>query len=179
MLQHSTTNRLRRFLLVPSIVACLSLGAFAAITAAPAGTPAAEAAYPVPAAVVKALTANANANSTPTGKAIRVALAQRGDMYLWGAVGPDRFDCSGLMQYSWKKAGKSIPRTSYQQRVWSRTVAFADKQPGDFALYNGHVAMYIGYTDGQEWMIHAPRSGQPVQIAPLRTRGLLKIGRVR
>ena len=177
---HSTTSRFRKFLIVPSIVTALAGGMLTASLVSPQTTPAAEAAVGrAPAVVVNALKAKANSNRTSAGKAIRVAMAQRGDMYLWGAVGPTRFDCSGLMLYSWKAAGRSIPRTSTQQRLWTRAVAFKNKKPGDMTFYNGHVAMYVGYTHGQHWMIHAPRSGQPVQVVPLRTRGLLKVGRVR
>jgi cell wall-associated NlpC family hydrolase len=178
-LSQSTTRRLRRFLLIPTIVTSLSLGVLAATSAIPGATPAADAAVPASAAVVKSLTGMAKSSTTTAGRAARVALAQRGDMYLWGAVGPTRFDCSGLMMYSFRRVGKAIPRTSYQQRVWSRTVAFSAKRLGDMAFYNGHVAMYLGYSHGRHWMIHAPRSGQPVQVVPLRTAGLLKIGRIR
>jgi cell wall-associated NlpC family hydrolase len=177
---HSTTSRIRTFLIVPSIVTALAGGLLTASFVSPKTTPAAEAAgVRAPAAVVNALNAKANGNRTAAGKAIRVAMAQRGDMYLWGAVGPTRFDCSGLMLYAWKQAGKSLPRTSAQQRLWTRTVAFQNKKPGDMTFYNGHVAMYVGFSHGQHWMIHAPRSGQPVQVVPLRTSGLLKVGRVR
>jgi cell wall-associated NlpC family hydrolase len=177
---HSTTSRFRKFVIVPSTVAMLTLGLLTAGLASRHATPAAEAAVGrAPAAVINALTAKAKNNRTAAGKAIRVAMAQRGDMYLWGAVGPHRFDCSGLTMYSWKRAGKTIPRNSTSQRLWTRTVAFENKKPGDLTFYNGHVAMYIGFSHGQHWMIHAPRSGQPVQVVPLRTRGLLKVGRVR
>lgn len=175
----STIKRFRRTLITSSIVFGLSLALLAATATTAGAAPSAEAATPMASgAVVKALTSKADATRTPAGKAARTALAQRGDMYLWGAEGPNRFDCSGLMMYSYKAAGKSIPRTSYQQRVWTRTVPFSQKRMGDMTFYNGHVAMYLGNVNGQEWMIHASRSGQPVQVAPLRTRGLLKIGRV-
>jgi cell wall-associated NlpC family hydrolase len=176
----STTSRFRKFLIVPSIVTALAGGMLTASFASPKTTPAAEAAVGrANTAVVNALTQKANNNRTAAGRAIRVAMAQRGDMYLWGAVGPTRFDCSGLTLYSWQKAGRTIPRTSTQQRLWTRAVSFKDKKPGDLFFYNGHVSMYVGWSHGQNWMIHAPRSGQPVQVVPLRMRGLLKIGRVR
>jgi cell wall-associated NlpC family hydrolase len=179
-LLHSTTKRFRRFLIIPSTVFSLSVALLAATATIPGAAPAAEAATPkASVAVVKALTSKANATRTVAGKAARTALAQRGDMYLWGAEGPNRFDCSGLMLYAYKAAGRSIPRTSYQQRFWTRTVPFSQKRMGDMAFYNGHVAMYLGNVNGRDYMIHAPRRGQPVQVVPLRTSGLLKIGRVR
>jgi cell wall-associated NlpC family hydrolase len=173
-----TTKKFRKLLIIPSIVSALTLGVMAASVASP-NVASADAAVRASSAVVKNLRAKAVARGTAADFAVRVAIYQRGDMYLWGAEGPHRFDCSGLMQYSWKRAGKSIPRTSTQQRLWSRTVSWSNKRPGDMLFYSGHVAMYVGWSHGQNWMIHAPRSGQPVQVVPIRTAGLLKIGRVR
>ena len=55
-------------------------------------------------------------------KAVDTALAQRGDMYLYGATGPDRFDCSGLTSFAYKAAGVSIPRTSKAQSTFGTPV---------------------------------------------------------
>ena len=89
----------------------------------------------------------------------RIAVAQRGDWYLWGATGPDRFDCSGLVYYAGQKVGKTLPRTtgsliSYGQPVTKREV-------GDLVFpHSGHVGIYIGA--GR--MVHSPHSGAQVQI---------------
>ena len=110
--------------------------------------------------------------------AVRVALEQRGDRYRYGSAGPNAFDCSGLMYYSWRHAGKKIPRTSSAQRRWTRNVGWAHKLPGDLLFYSGHAAMYVGYAGGKHWMMEAPHRGKPVRLIEARMRGLLKVGAV-
>jgi len=107
----------------------------------------------------------------PTGSgkgaiAVRYALAQRGKMYLFGAAGPNNFDCSGLTQMAWKQAGVAMPHNAAQQYQRTRHITRAQLQPGDLVYYNGfgHVALYIGNNQ----IVHASRSGQPVAV-----RGLL------
>jgi len=104
-----------------------------------------------------------------TGKgaiAVRYAYAQLGKMYVFGAAGPNNFDCSGLTMMAWKQAGVSLPHNAAQQCQRTAHVTKAQLQPGDLVYYNGfgHVGLYIG--NGQ--IIHASRSGQPVAV-----RGLL------
>ena len=111
--------------------------------------------------------------------AVRVALEQRGDRYRYGAAGPNAFDCSGLMYYTWRHAGKAIPRTSSAQRRWTRNVGWAHKLPGDLLFYSGHAAMYVGYAGGKHWMMEAPHRGKPVRLIQARMRGLIKVGAVR
>lgn len=177
---HRTTDRIRRFLITPFVVIALCGGLLTASFIAPRTAPPAEAATaPASSAVVKALTAKAMKIRTRAGRATRVAIAQRGDRYAYGAAGPNAFDCSGLTSYSWKRAGKTIPRTSTAQRRWTLAVSWNNKRPGDLLFYRGHVAMYVGWSHGRNWMVHASTRGRPVQVVPLRTKGLIKIGRVR
>ena len=108
--------------------------------------------------------APAAASSSAAQKAVDTALAQRGDMYLYGATGPDRFDCSGLTSFAYKAAGITIPRTSKLQSTFGTAVAKADLKPGDLVFFYSpvsHVGMYIG--NGQ--MVHASTYGQPVKVA--------------
>jgi cell wall-associated NlpC family hydrolase len=94
--------------------------------------------------------------------AVRNALTQIGVPYKWGAKAPgSAFDCSGLTQWAYDKAGKDIPRVSRDQDVGAR-ISRADVRPGDLAVWDGHVAMIVG--DGQ--MIEA---GSPVGLSPIRT----------
>ena len=98
--------------------------------------------------------------------AVDTALAQRGDMYLYGATGPDRFDCSGLTSYAYKAAGISIPRTSKAQSTYGTPVSKANLKPGDLVFFYSpvsHVGMYIG--NGQ--MVHASTAGKPVAVVNL------------
>ncbi len=98
--------------------------------------------------------------------AVDTALAQRGDMYLYGATGPDRFDCSGLTSFAYKAAGVAIPRTSKLQSTFGTPVSKANLEPGDLVFFYSpvsHVGMYIG--NGQ--MVHASTAGKPVAVVDL------------
>ncbi|MGY1653392.1 C40 family peptidase [Geodermatophilus sp. SYSU D01119] len=98
--------------------------------------------------------------------AVDTALAQRGDMYQYGATGPDRFDCSGLTSFAYRAAGVEIPRTSRAQSTFGTPVAKSDLKPGDLVFFYSpvsHVGMYIG--NGQ--MVHASTAGKPVAVVDL------------
>lgn len=78
-------------------------------------------------------------------KVVRVAKAQVGDRYKYGANGPNAFDCSGLTKYVYKKAvGKTLPRSSSAQKNAGKAVARKNAKPGDLIYTPGHVAVYIG-----------------------------------
>ncbi|MFF3563252.1 NlpC/P60 family protein [Streptomyces sp. NPDC002574] len=99
-------------------------------------------------------------------KAIDFARAQIGKPYVYGATGPNSFDCSGLTQGAWAAAGVSIPRTTYDQVDFGSRVTADQLQPGDLVFFYSdvtHVGLYIG--GGQ--MIHAPHTGTVVKIAPI------------
>ncbi|WP_405822499.1 NlpC/P60 family protein [Streptomyces sp. NBC_00838] len=98
--------------------------------------------------------------------AISYARGAIGKPYVWGATGPDGFDCSGLTQAAWRAAGVSLPRTTYTQINAGQRVSRSQLAPGDLVFfYSGisHVGLYVG--DGQ--MIHAPRPGAGVRLAPI------------
>jgi cell wall-associated NlpC family hydrolase len=100
-------------------------------------------------------------NAVAAGAA-RNALTQRGVRYQYGAKSPGKaFDCSGLTQWAYDKAGLDIPRVARDQDVGAK-IARADVQPGDLAVWEGHVAMVVG--DGK--MIEA---GSPVGVSTIRT----------
>lgn len=96
--------------------------------------------------------------------AVAAARTQLGTPYVWGGTQPGGFDCSGLTQWAYRQAGVEIPRTAEEQAV-GRAVSAEELQPGDLAVWDGHVAMYAG--DGQ--MIEA---GDPVQTNPVRTSNM-------
>ncbi|WP_020657658.1 NlpC/P60 family protein [Amycolatopsis benzoatilytica] len=101
--------------------------------------------------------------------ALDAALSQRGKPYVWGATGPDSYDCSGLMQWAYKQAGITLPRSSSQQSTFGTPVARSQLQPGDLVFYYSpvsHVGMYIG----NGLMVHAPTSGDVVKISPLQSQ---------
>jgi len=101
--------------------------------------------------------------------AVATALAQVGKPYLWGATGPNAYDCSGLTSSAWRAAGVTIPRTSRGQFSGLRRVSRAQLQPGDLVFYNSpisHVAMYVG----GDTIVEASRSGIPVRTSSLSRR---------
>ena len=99
-------------------------------------------------------------------RAVAYAKAQLGKPYLWAAAGPNAFDCSGLTMMAWRRGGKYLPHWSVAQFQQSTRIGVGSLRPGDLVFWGSspgsihHVAMYIG--NGQ--IIHAPRTGQPVQI---------------
>ncbi|MFG2886361.1 NlpC/P60 family protein [Streptomyces sp. NPDC048297] len=101
-------------------------------------------------------------STTKAEKAIAFARAQIGKPYVWGATGPGSYDCSGLTQASWKAAGVSLPRTTYDQVAAGTTVSLTDARPGDLIFFYddiSHVGIYIG----NGMMIHAPKPGAYVR----------------
>ena len=121
-------------------------------------------------------TNNDSTNSTNPNKVdavIDLAKKQIGKPYVWGATGPDSFDCSGLTSYVYKNAANiSLPRTSSEQAKVGNTISKSDLMPGDliFSSTNGtgnvsHVGIYIGNNE----MIHSPKPGQNVQIVKINT----------
>ena len=99
-----------------------------------------------------------------------IALHQRGDAYAYGAAGPDRFDCSGLVFYSFRRAGFPVPRTSGAQAGFARRIAKPDMRAGDLMFFYGsggvyHAAIFLRWSHGHAVMVHSPGSGQRVRIA--------------
>jgi cell wall-associated NlpC family hydrolase len=104
--------------------------------------------------------------------AISFALAELGKPYLWGATGPNTYDCSGLMLRAFQAAGINLPRVSREQFAAGGHVPVRQAQPGDLLFYATdprdpatihHVALYMG--DGQ--MVEAPYSGEAVRVRPV------------
>lgn len=105
--------------------------------------------------------------SNVVGEMLRVALEQQGNPYLWGGIGPDYFDCSGLIVFSWRKAGYRLSvRTSEQMYQVSDSVPAGTEQPGDllFGDFNsagpGHVMIVVSPGTAVE----APRAGDVVKV---------------
>jgi peptidoglycan DL-endopeptidase CwlO len=102
------------------------------------------------------------------GAAVNYALAQVGDAYVYGAAGPDAFDCSGLTMMAWAQAGVSLPHSSSGQMSSGPSVSQSDLQPGDLVFYYSpvsHVGMYIG--NGQ--IVHAANPSTGVQVTGVNT----------
>ena len=97
---------------------------------------------------------------------IQAALSRIGSPYVWGGSGPNQFDCSGLVMWSFQQAGISLPHSSQALAQGGQPVSMDQIQPGDLVTYYSdasHVAIYIG--DGM--MVHASTFGVPVRVAPV------------
>lgn len=110
-------------------------------------------------------------SNTKMDKAIELLKKQVGKKYVWGATGPNTFDCSGLTQYIYKEAlGKNIPRVSYEQSKYGKAVNKKDLQVGDLIFFDtmnkgrvSHVGMYIGNNK----FIHASNPKDGVKTSTL------------
>jgi cell wall-associated NlpC family hydrolase len=115
---------------------------------------------------MSAAAAAAQAPNTRAAAALSYAYGKLGSPYVWGATGPNAFDCSGLVQAAYRSAGVSLPRTTYAQIGAGHRVSRSELLPGDLVFfYSGvsHVGIYVG--NGQ--MIHAPNPSAPVRLAPI------------
>jgi cell wall-associated NlpC family hydrolase len=130
-----------------------------------------------------ALAPGATPAPTPAaGRAVAAALTRVGLPYLWGATGPEAFDCSGLTGWAYEQARLRLPRTSRQQWWAGRPVALAELAPGDLLFWATnpadpasihHVAIYVG----ADSMVAAPHTGALVRVQPVYLDGY--IGAVR
>ncbi|WP_280527244.1 C40 family peptidase [Clostridium sp. BJN0001] len=108
--------------------------------------------------------------SGKTSSIINTAYSLLGKPYVYGAVGPNAFDCSGFTKYVYGKSGISLNRTTYQQVTQGSIVSKSNLEPGDLVFFNtmgsiSHVGIYVGGGD----FIHAPRTGKPVMVSSLNS----------
>ncbi|MEW2807794.1 NlpC/P60 family protein [Streptomyces massasporeus] len=110
--------------------------------------------------------ASSQAPNSRAAAAVSYAYQKLGSPYVWGATGPNAFDCSGLVQAAYRAGGVSLPRTTYSQIAAGRRVSRSELLPGDLVFFYAgisHVGIYVG--NGR--MIHAPNPSAPVRVAPL------------
>jgi cell wall-associated NlpC family hydrolase len=103
-------------------------------------------------------------------RAVAAAMSRLGDRYVFGATGPKRFDCSGLVQWAYRQAG--ISTTHYTGTLWNdyRHIPESQLKPGDLVFFyrdHHHVGIYIG----NGLMINAPHTGDVVRIASISAHG--------
>jgi cell wall-associated NlpC family hydrolase len=156
--------------------------AFGALALAPTGAQAATTPTAAPAAVVPAahlrLTKHQRKvrvehrrqvrRNHEVAQALRVAARQQGDPYRYGATGPNAFDCSGLMLYSFRAAGLHLPRTAAAQAGAVRHIARSRMRVGDLVFFTSgshvyHVGIFDGWSHGARIIIHAPYTGARVR----------------
>lgn len=112
--------------------------------------------------------------------AFSIVIDQRGDRYQYGAAGPDRFDCSGLTYFSFRKAGfRNVPRTSSAQARHTRRIPKSQLRRGDFVFFHHgaarpsnvyHLGVFAGWVKGRRVIVHAPSTGERVHRAKIWTR---------
>lgn len=105
-----------------------------------------------------------------SGIALKYALAQIGDRYVFGAAGMTTWDCSGLTMRAFQSAGVSLPHSSAAQSRMGKSVSFSQKKPGDL-LFFGRPVSHVGIYLGGGRMVHAPRSGSRVKVADASSLG--------
>ena len=115
--------------------------------------------------------------SGAAAQAIAFAKEQLGEPYVYGASGPDSWDCSGLTSQAYASAGIALPRSSSSQAGVGTPVSTSSMSPGDLVFYYSpisHVGIYLG--NGQ--LIHAPHSGSVVQIVDVNSMPIAAVRRV-
>lgn len=117
-------------------------------------------------------------------RAVGIALQQVGSAYRYGGASPTGFDCSGLVQYAYRVAGKTVPRTTGQLWNAAGAVEYGDLQAGDLLFFRfdgkmSHVGIYVG----GEQFVHAPSTGKSVAVESLNAeyyrQALIRAGRLR
>ena len=114
----------------------------------------------------RATAKNLRATSGRAGVALRYAMSQIGDRYVFGAAGMQTWDCSGLTMRAFAAAGVSLPHSSRAQFRYGKKIPRSQLRPGDLVFFKvpiSHVGIYVG--NGK--MVHAPRPGYRVKIAPI------------
>ncbi len=108
-------------------------------------------------------------DSSRGSQALKFALKQVGDIYVWAAAGPTRWDCSGLTMRAFQKTGISLPHSSRVQIRYGKSVSYKALKPGDLVFFGrpiSHVAIYMG--GGK--MVQAPRAGKRVEVVRFTLR---------
>jgi cell wall-associated NlpC family hydrolase len=113
-----------------------------------------------------------------TPVALTWAFAELGKKYVWGATGPNTFDCSGLTQYVWRQAGVNIPRVAADQDAWTIPVPLSQLLPGDLVFFGHTDVHHVGIYIGDGLMINAPHTGDVVRVSSIWWSDLSGFGRI-
>jgi peptidoglycan DL-endopeptidase CwlO len=115
--------------------------------------------------------------ATQAAAVVQLAVAQVGKPYVWGAAGPDSFDCSGLVTWAWGRVGVAVPRVAADQQTWATPVPISQLAPGDLVFF-GNPAHHVGIYVGGGLMVDAPHSGASVSVVSIWWDDLAGFGRV-
>lgn len=121
-----------------------------------------------------------SARKMPMQRVVGVAAAQTGDPYVYGAAGPNAFDCSGLTSFAYRVgAGKRLPHSSSAQRAMTARISRAAARPGDLVFFHSGSGVYhVGIFAGGNSLIHSSKPGVPVSRSQIWTSAV-SFGRVR
>lgn len=123
-------------------------------------------------ALLPGLTSQADAATLST-KALKIAASKKGSPYKYGAAGPKRFDCSGLVLYSYKRAGKKLPRTAAAQYNKSHHLSASHRKIGDLVFFHsGRSVYHVGFYAGHNKIWHSPKPGTKVRLEKIWTRSV-------
>ena len=115
---------------------------------------------------------NEASGSQRAAAAFEAAKTRVGMPYVWGATGPNSFDCSGLTSWAFAQAGVSIPRTSQAQaNVGTRINSLSDLKPGDLIIMRTDLS-HVGFYAGNGQILHAPKPGAVVRYEAISTSGM-------
>lgn len=154
-----------------AVTGALALG----LSGGVAATVAPQAAVAAPAA--PSVSVQTAVSARTAARAVNVASSRKGAPYRWGATGPRAFDCSGLVQWTYGKVGKKLPRTANQQYRASIKINKRNARPGDLVFYGGSHKYHVGIYAGNGKMWHAPGRGKTVRL--VKVYGKPSYGRVR
>ncbi|GAA2741445.1 MULTISPECIES: C40 family peptidase [Kitasatospora] len=116
-------------------------------------------------------------SSDRAAAALAAAISRIGSPYVYGSTGPRTFDCSGLMYWSWRQAGVTLPRTSQEQASAGRRIPLSEARPGDLVIFYRdmhHVGMYAG----GGVVVHAPYPGARVRYESVNAMPVAGVVRV-
>lgn len=108
--------------------------------------------------------------------AVRAAMSEIGKPYVWAGSGPGSFDCSGLTMSSWRQAGVLMSHSAADQYASFKHVGIDQLQPGDLVFF-GHPIHHVGMYVGGGMMVHAPETGELVQVTPMSRGDLVGASR--
>jgi len=117
----------------------------------------------------KKYAASYKGDNTRGSIALKYALKQVGDVYVWAAAGPTKWDCSGLTMRAFQQAGVSLPHSSRIQIKYGKSISYGAVKPGDLLFFGNpisHVSIYMG--GGK--MVQAPRPGKRVEVVSFTKR---------
>lgn len=98
-------------------------------------------------------------------RAYNIAKSKKGAPYVWGATGPRAFDCSGLVYYAYRHAGKNVPRVAQAQYNAARHISASSRKVGDLIFFGGTGSIYhVGFYAGNGYMWDAPHTGSVVKL---------------